>query len=69
MDVFHSGLFIDKQHPYLEASPDRTKFVKVIRLRAFYCRSLVPWESGWPILSGQKRDDLEPSNLRTASKG
>lgn len=30
VDVFHSGLFIDKQHPYLEASPDRTQFVKVI---------------------------------------
>lgn len=69
VDVFHSGLFIDKQHPYLEASPDRTKFVKVIRLRAFYCRSLVPGESGWQIWSGQKRDDLEPSNLRTASNG
>ena len=67
--VFHSGLFLDKQHPYLEASLDRTKFVKVIRLRAFYCRSLVPWESGWQILSRQKRDDLELSNSRTASNG
>ena len=69
VDVFHSALFIYKQHPYLEASSERTKFVKVIRLRAFYCCSLVPWESGWQILSRHKRDDLELSNSRTASNG
>ena len=47
----------------------QNQVVKVIRLRAFYCRSLVPWESGWQILSRQKRDDLELSNSRTASNG
>ena len=28
MEVFHSGLFIDKQHPYLRASPDRLQVCK-----------------------------------------
>ena len=28
MEVFHSGLFIDNQHPYLGASPDRLQVCK-----------------------------------------